>query len=172
MNVIENNNNNRAIFVDSNESNSKSSTSNNNSLGGRSRVCLKTVDGFHYVTDPHVWGFCRTCLEYFMEKGQGLFGKAYASNQLSFESNVKSYKKTDYLLGHYVRLFGLSVMIVTCLQSIHTSSDEYILEFFLLPTCVDSQEQEVVLNSLSITMQHVCVEGCTLFLKATQGFLE
>jgi hypothetical protein len=86
--------------------------------------------------------------------------------------NVKSYNKIDHLLGHYVRLFGLSVIITICLQSIHTGNDEYILEFFLPPTCVDSQEQEVVLNSLSITMQHVCVEACTLFLKATQGFLE
>jgi hypothetical protein len=60
------------------------------------------------------------------------------------------------------------IIIVICLQSIHIGSDEYILEFFLLPTCVDGQEQEVVLNSLSITMQHVCVEACTIFLKASQ----
>jgi hypothetical protein len=45
-------------------------------------------------------------------------------------------------------LFGFNVIVVICLQSIHTSSDEYILEFFLPPICVDNQEQEVVLNSL------------------------
>jgi hypothetical protein len=47
-----------------------------------------------------------------------------------------------------------------------------ILEFFLLPICVDSQEQKMVLNSLSITMQHVRVKACALFLKATQGCSE
>jgi hypothetical protein len=98
-----------------------------------------------------------------MEKGQGLFGKAYASNQPSFEPNVKSYKMIDYLLNHYVHMFNLSFIIATCFQSIHTSSDEYILEFILSRTCVDSQEQEVVLNPLSITMQHVCVKLAQCF---------
>ncbi len=135
-------------------------------------MCLKTTHGFHYVNDPCVWGLCRACLEYFLEKGQGPLGKAYASNQPSFELDVKSYKKIDYPLGHNARLFGFNVTIAICLQSIHIGSDEYIMEFFLLPTCVDSQEQEVVLNSLSITMQHVCVEACALFLKATQGRLK
>jgi hypothetical protein len=117
MNVIKNNNSNKTIFVDSNESNS-----NNNSLGGRSRVCLKTTHGFHYVNDPHVWGFCCACSKYFLEKGQRPFGKAYASNQPSFELDVKSYKNIDYLLGHYARLFGFNVTIVICLQSIHIGS--------------------------------------------------
>jgi hypothetical protein len=119
-------------------------------------VCFKIVNGFHYVNDPCVWGFCHACLEYFLEKGQRLLGKAYAFNQPSFELDVKSYKKIDYPLDHYGCLFGFNVIIVICLQSIHTSSDEYIMEFFLPPTCVDSQEQEVVLNSFSITMQRVC----------------
>jgi hypothetical protein len=66
-------------------------------------------------------------------------------------------------------LFGLTIIIATYLQSIHIGSDEYILEFFLLPTCVDNQKQKMVLNFLSITMQHVCVEVCALFLKTTQG---
>jgi hypothetical protein len=165
MNVIESNNNNRTIFADLNESDSK----NNNSLGARSRVCLKIANGFHYVNDPRVWGFCYACLEYFLEKGQRLLGKAYAFNQPSFEPYVKSYKKFDYPFSHYAHMFGFNVIIVICLQNIHIGNDEYILEFFLPPTCVDNQEQEVVLNSLSITIQHVCVEACTLFLKATQG---
>jgi hypothetical protein len=59
-----------------------------------------------------------------LEKGQGLIGKAYASNQPSFESDVKSYKKIDYPLGHYAGLFGFNVIIIIYLQSIHTGSDE------------------------------------------------
>jgi hypothetical protein len=44
--------------------------------------------------------------------------------------------------------------------------------FFSPPTCVDSQKQEEVLNSLSITMQHVCVKVCTFFLKTTHGHID
>jgi hypothetical protein len=152
MNGIKNKNSNKTIFAYSNESNSKNSSSKNNSSSGRSRVCFKTTHGFHYVNDLCVWGFCRACLEYFLEKGQGHLGKAYASNQPSFELDFKSYKKIDYPLSHYARLFGFNVTIVICLQSIHIGSDEYILEFFLPPTRANSQKQEVVLNSLSITM--------------------
>ncbi len=52
-----------------------------------------------------------------------------ASNQPSFELDVKRYKKIDYPLGQYARLFGLNFIIVICLQNIHIGSDEYILEF-------------------------------------------
>jgi hypothetical protein len=54
MNVIESNNNNRTIFANSNESNNKNNNSNNDSLHGKGCVCLKTIDGFHYVNDPRV----------------------------------------------------------------------------------------------------------------------
>jgi hypothetical protein len=38
-------------------------------------VCLKIANGFHYVNDPHVWGFYRACLEYFLEKSCTMFLK-------------------------------------------------------------------------------------------------
>jgi hypothetical protein len=107
--------------------------------------------------------FCHACLKYCLEKGQGLLGKAYAFNQPSFGLDVKSYKKIDYPFSHYGCLFGFNVIIVICLQSIHIGSDEYILEFVLPPTCVDNQKHEVVLNSLSITMQRVCRSLRTIF---------
>ncbi len=75
MNVIESNDNNRIIFANSNENNRKSSNSNNNSSGYKSQVCLKIANGFHYVNDPHVWGFYRACLEYFLEKSCTMFLK-------------------------------------------------------------------------------------------------
>ncbi len=78
-------------------------------------MCLKTIDGFHYVNHPCVWGFYYACLEYFLEKEQGFLSKAYASNQPSFELDVKSYKKIDYPFGHYAPLFGSNVIIIICL---------------------------------------------------------
>ncbi len=75
-------------------------------------MCLKIADGFHYVNDLRVWGFCRACLEYLLEKGQGLFSKAYASNQPPFELDVKSYKKIDYPFNHYAHLLALMLSLL------------------------------------------------------------
>ena len=133
-------------------SNSKSS----NSSHGGSQVCLRTGNGPHYVNEDRMWGFRQACLEHFLEKGQGVPGKAFASNQPFFESDVKSYSKIEYPLGHYAQLFGLTAAVAIRLRSIHTGTDDFVLEFFLPVTCVNSQEQQVMLNSLSITMQRVC----------------
>lgn len=133
-------------------SNSKSS----NSSHGGSQVCLRTGNGPHYVNEDRMWGFRQACLEHFLEKGQGVPGKAFASNQPFFESDVKSYSKIEYPLGHYAQLFGLTAAVAIRLRSIHTGTDDFVLEFFLPITCVNSQEQQVMLNSLSITMQRVC----------------
>jgi hypothetical protein len=79
------------------------------------------------------------------------------------------------------RLIILSVIMLICLALMLLllfAFTTFILavmstswSFFPPPTCMDSQEQEVMLNSLSITMQHVCVKACALFLKATQGHI-
>jgi hypothetical protein len=117
---------------------------------------LHTGDGPCYVSDGHLWGFRRACLEHTIEKGQGVPGKAFSSNQPVFDKDVKSYSKTEYPLGHYAKWFGLSAAVAIRLRSIHTGNDDFILEFFLPPSCVESQQQQLILNSLSITLQHVC----------------
>lgn len=132
---------------------------NSKSSGGSyssSRVCLRTGDGPHYVKDSKMWGFRQACLEHFLEKGQGVPGKAFASNQPAFESDVKNYSKIKYPLGHYAQLFGLTAAVAIRLRSIHTGTDDFVLEFFLPVNCTSSNDQQVMLNSLSITMQRVC----------------
>lgn len=59
-------------------------------------------------------------------------------------------------LGHYAQLFGLTAAVAIRLRSIHTGTDDFVLEFFLPVDCVSSNDQQVMLNSLSITMQRVC----------------
>lgn len=95
-------------------------------------------------------------LEHFLEKEQGVPGKAFASNQPAFESDVKNFSKIQYPLGHYAQLFGLTAAVAIRLRSIHTGTDDFVLEFFLPVNCVSSNDQQVMLNSLSITMQRVC----------------
>lgn len=117
---------------------------------------LRTGDGPCYVSDGRIWGFRRACLEHSLEKGQGVPGKAFESNQPNFDSDVKNHSKAEYPLGHYAKWFGLGAAVAIRLRSIHTGNDDFILEFFLPPICVESKEQQLVLNSLSITMQRTC----------------
>lgn len=120
------------------------------------RMVLHTANGPCYVADPNMWGFVRACSEQILERNQGVPGKAFSSNQPVFESDVKNYTKLQYPLGHYARMFRLSAAVAIRLRSIHTGTDDYVLEFFLPPTCVDGSEQQSLLNALSITMQRVC----------------
>lgn len=131
-------------------------TSNSGGSHGSNRVCLRTGDGPHYVKDSKMWGFRQACLEHFLEKEQGVPGKAFASNQPAFESDVKNFSKIQYPLGHYAQLFGLTAAVAIRLRSIHTGIDDFVLEFFLPVNCISSNDQQVMLNSLSITMQRVC----------------
>ncbi|KAL3676949.1 hypothetical protein R1sor_026897 [Riccia sorocarpa] len=120
------------------------------------RVVLHTANGPCYVSDSSMWGFRRACTEHVVEKNQGVPGRAFSSNRPVFESDVRNYPKYEYPLGHYAKMFGLSAAVAIRLRSIHTGSDDYVLEFFLPPSCVDGNEQQLLLNALSITMQRVC----------------
>ncbi|CAK9200832.1 unnamed protein product [Sphagnum troendelagicum] len=120
------------------------------------RVFLRTGDGPHYLTDHNLQGFRHACLEHFLEEGQGVAGKAFQSNQPCFVSDVKNYSKVEYPLGHYARLFSLGAAVAIRLRSMYTGTDDFVLEFFLPLKCNNSQDQQVLLNSLSVIMQRVC----------------
>ncbi|CAM6050620.1 unnamed protein product [Sphagnum compactum] len=120
------------------------------------RVFLRTGDGPHYLTDHNLQGFRHACLEHFLEKGQGVAGKAFQSNHPCFVSDVKNYSKVEYPLGHYARLFSLGAAVAIRLRSMYTGTDDFVLEFFLPLKCNNSQDQQVLLNSLSVIMQRVC----------------
>lgn len=123
---------------------------------GGSCMSLRAGDGPCYVNDGRMWGFRRACLEHRMKKGHGVPGKAFASNQPIFESDVTTFSKDEYPVCHFAKLFGLAASVAIRLRSIHTGSYDYILEFFLPSYCEDSKEQQLMLNSLFITMQLVC----------------
>lgn len=124
--------------------------------GGIGRMFLSLEDQACYVGDRAMQGFRDICSEHRLEKGQGVPGKAFESNQPFFSNDVKNYNIMDYPLVHYARMFTFSAAVAVRLRSTHTGSDDYVLEFFLPIGCNDSAEQQLLLNNLSITMQRVC----------------
>lgn len=143
------------------------------------QVCMFAIREAFYMTDSNMRGFQEACSEQHLLKGQGVPGRAYASNQPYFSGNVLTFSKTEYPLVHYARMFGLRAAVGIRLRSIYSGTNDYILEFFLPVDCKDIREQHLMLDSLSTTMQSVCQSLRTVsdtelqdekFLDITEGF--
>ncbi|XXG90057.1 hypothetical protein AAC387_Pa12g1911 [Persea americana] len=117
------------------------------------KVFMSTSDIAFYIVDANMWGFRDACAEHHLQKEQGVAGRAYSSHRSCFSSDVTQFSKTEYPLVHYARMFGLKSCLAICLQSKHTGSDDYILEFFFPPNCMDSGEQQYLLDSILTTMK-------------------
>ncbi|XP_011629046.2 LOW QUALITY PROTEIN: protein NLP1-like [Amborella trichopoda] len=118
--------------------------------------CVSTADGACYVRDSEMTGFQEACSEHHLFKGQGVAGKAFATNQPCFSPDVTSFSKMDFPLVHYARVFGLGAAVAIRLKSTYTGAADYVMEFFLPVDCRDNEEQKMMLNSLSVTIQQVC----------------
>ncbi|KAH9315611.1 hypothetical protein KI387_024238, partial [Taxus chinensis] len=149
---------------------------NNRSAG---QVCMSTIVEACYVADARLRGFQEACSEQHLLKGQGVPGKAFASNQPYFSADITNFSKMEYPLLHYARMFHLRAAIAIRLRSTHTGNDDYVLEFFLPVDCKDNEEQQQMLHCLSTTMQNVCRSLRTLsdmeleedsLLELTDGF--
>lgn len=118
--------------------------------------CISPVEHACYVGDPCVQGFHEACCEHHLLKGQGVAGGAFMTNQPCFSTDITSLSKTDYPLSHHARILGLGAAVAIRLRSIHSSVDDFVLEFFLPVNCTDSEEQKKMLTSLSMIIQRVC----------------
>ncbi|KAL4650396.1 hypothetical protein ACB092_01G085000 [Castanea dentata] len=118
--------------------------------------CVSTVDRACIVADPNMQEFHEACSEHHLLKGEGIVGEAFKTNQACFSSDITSQSKTEYPLSHHARLFGLHAAVAIHLRSIHTGTDDFVLEFFLPTDCRDPEEQKTMLNSLSCIIQQVC----------------
>lgn len=118
--------------------------------------CVSTVDLACYVNDPAVIGFHRACSEHHLLKGQGVAGKAFTTNQPCFESDITSFSRMEYPLSHHAKMFNLASAVAVRLRSIHTGTDDFVLELFLPLDCIGVEDQRLMLNSLSTTIQHNC----------------
>ncbi|XP_057761955.1 protein NLP6-like isoform X1 [Arachis stenosperma] len=137
------------------------------------RVCMSASDVAFYVIDAYTWGFHDACAEHHLQQGQGVAGRAFLSHNMSFCGNITQFCKTDYPLVHYALMFGLTSCFAICLQSSHTGSDDYVLEFFLPPSITNFYEQKDLLGSILATMKQnfqslkvaagvELEEGCTI----------
>ncbi|WOL15603.1 protein NLP2-like isoform X2 [Canna indica] len=109
-----------------------------------------------YVNDQKMLGFIHVCSESYLHRGQGIVGKAIQSNRPIFSSDIKVFDVHQYPLAHHARKFGLHAAVAIRLRSTYTGIDDYILEFFLPVNCRGSNEQQLLLNSLSITLRRIC----------------
>nr|XP_027190437.1 protein NLP4 isoform X2 [Cicer arietinum] len=118
--------------------------------------CISPVEYACYIGDSSVRFFHEACMEHHLLKGQGVAGGAFMTNQPCFSADITSLSKIDYPLSHHARLFGLRAAVAIRLRSIYSTSDDYVLEFFLPVDCNDSGEQKKMLTSLSMIIQRVC----------------
>ncbi|GAB4825584.1 hypothetical protein Ancab_008458 [Ancistrocladus abbreviatus] len=121
---------------------------------GKSVLCLEETTC--YVNDREMHGFVDACAEHPLEEGQGVVGKALQSNLPFFFPDVKKYHIDEYPLVHHARKYGLNAAVAIRLRSTHTGNDDYILEFFLPSNMSGTKEQQLLLDSLSVTMQRIC----------------
>lgn len=147
------------------------------------KAILRVHESACYVNDAKMQGFFHACTETHLEKGQGIAGRALKSNLPFFSPNIREYGIKDYPLAHHARKFGLHAAVAIRLRSTYTGDDDYILEFFLPINCTGSEEQQLLLNNLSSTMQRICkslrtvseaevdkVDACNAVMyKATSG---
>jgi hypothetical protein len=146
------------------------------------QICMSATDVAFYVVDAHMWGFREACGEHHLQKGQGVAGRAFASQHSCFCEDITQFSKTEYPLVHYARMFGLNSAFAICLQSSHTRNDDFILEFFLPPDIGDKRDQLELLGSILVTVkQHLQslkvasgkeLEGegrCVEIIKASMG---
>ncbi|KAL9241886.1 hypothetical protein vseg_015946 [Gypsophila vaccaria] len=127
---------------------------NNLNLNKKSILCIE--DTTCYVNDKEMQGFVHACSEHPLEEGQGVAGKALQSNIPFFYSDVKNYHINEYPLVQHARKYGLGAAVAIRLRSTYTGNDDYILEFFLPLNMKGNKEQQLLLDSLSGTMQRIC----------------
>lgn len=127
---------------------------NNSNFNKKPVLCIEETAC--YVNDKEMQGFVHACAEHPLGEGQGVAGKALQSNVPFFFADVKNYHINEYPLVQHARKFQLNAAVSIRLRSTYTGSDDYILEFFLPINMKGTKEQQLLLDSLSGTMQRIC----------------
>ena len=109
-----------------------------------------------YVNDTEMEAFVHVCLEHCLREKEGIVGRAFVSNKPLFSSDVKAYDISEYPLVQHARKYGLNAAVAIKLRSTYTGEDDYILELFLPVSMKGSLEQQLLLDSLSGTVQRIC----------------
>lgn len=115
--------------------------------------CVSTVDSACFVLDQQSHNFLEACSEHHLLQGEGIVGKAFKASKLFFVPEVTTFSKTNYPLAHHAKISGLHAALAVPLKSKFNSSVEFVLEFFFPKTCLDTEAQQEMLKSLSMTLQ-------------------
>ncbi|KAK4407287.1 protein NLP6 [Sesamum angolense] len=117
----------------------------------------------YYACDPE-WNkqyelinsdFLTACLFHKLQGGKGVAGRVLSSiNKLCFCRSIYAFDITEYPLAHYARKAMLAVSFAICLQSAHTGSDPYVLEFFMIPGNREESDPRFLISSLLRIMSH------------------
>ncbi|KAL1191182.1 Protein NLP8 [Cardamine amara subsp. amara] len=126
----------------------------NSGSGENDVLCIEETTC--YVNDIEMEGFVHACLDHYLREKEGIVGKAFKSNQPFYSSDVKAYDISEYPLVQHARKYGLNAAVAIKLRSTYTGEDDYILELFLPVSMKGSLEQQLLLDSLSCTMQRIC----------------
>ncbi|CDP15664.1 unnamed protein product [Coffea canephora] len=89
----------------------------------------------------------------FIQKGQGVVGRAFSSKSACFCRDIKQLSITEYPLVPIARRFNYSACFAVCLQSPCSSNCIYVLEFFLPMNKKDYRDPRTLLHSLMETLK-------------------
>ncbi|KAL0699108.1 hypothetical protein Bca4012_055230 [Brassica carinata] len=116
-------------------------------------VCVSTIDSACFVLDENSHHFLEACSEHHLLQGEGIVGKAFKATKLFFVPEVTSFSKTNYPLAHHANISGLHAALAVPLKNKFNGSVEFVLEFFFPKSCLDTEAQQEMLKSLSVTLQ-------------------
>ncbi|KAL1215658.1 Protein NLP2 [Cardamine amara subsp. amara] len=115
--------------------------------------CVSTVDSACFVLDEQSNNFLEACSEHHLLQGEGIVGKAFKAIKLFFVPEVTTFSKTNYPLAHHAKISGLHAALAVPLKNKFNGSVEFVLEFFFPKACLDTEAQQEMLKSLSMTLQ-------------------
>ncbi|XP_010515531.1 PREDICTED: protein NLP1 [Camelina sativa] len=114
--------------------------------------CVSTTDSACSVPDEQSKSFWEACSEHHLLQGEGIVGKAFKATKLFFVPEVTTFSKTNYPLAHHAKISGLHAALAVPLKS-KSGLVEFVLEFFFPKACLNTEAQQEMLRSLSVTLQ-------------------
>ncbi|KAJ6371784.1 hypothetical protein OIU77_002159 [Salix suchowensis] len=106
-----------------------------------------------YLNDFTMVEFMEACGEHHLEEGKGVAGKALQLNSMYFVSDISKLDVNDYPFIFDSWEFGLHGVVAIKLASMHISSINYVLEFFLPLEMKEISAQRLLVNEIVSILQ-------------------
>ncbi|KAJ6371783.1 hypothetical protein OIU77_002158 [Salix suchowensis] len=106
-----------------------------------------------YLNDFTMVEFMEAYGEHHLEEGNGVAGKALQLNSMYFVSDISKLDVNDYPFIFYSWEFGLHCVVAIKLASMHISSINYVLDFFLPLEMKEISAQRLLVNEIVSILQ-------------------